>query len=124
MVELDNLLSAEELQALSAGFAKSNAQTVTVSIFDKEYKVSCKTDEVAALRQSAQYVDKKMREIKSSSTILGLDRVAVMTALNIANEFLSASQKTENVITSQAAEITHLTDKLDQALNRLKSINR
>jgi cell division protein ZapA (FtsZ GTPase activity inhibitor) len=47
-----------------------------------------------------------------------------MTALNIANEFLSASQKTENVITSQAAEITHLTDKLDQALNRLKSINR
>ena len=65
-----------------------------------------------------------MREIKSSSTILGLDRIAVMTALNIANEFLSASQKTENVITSQAAEITHLTDKLDQALNRLKSINR
>lgn len=124
MVELDNLLSAEELQALSAGFAKSNVQTVTVSIFDKEYQVSCKTDEVAALRQSAQYVDKKMREIKSSSTILGLDRVAVMTALNIANEFLSASQKTENVITSQAAEITHLTDKLDQALNRLKSINR
>lgn len=124
MVELDNLLSAEELQALSAGFAKSNVQTVTVSIFDKEYQVSCKTDEVAALRQSAQYVDKKMREIKSSSTILGLDRIAVMTALNIANEFLSASQKTENVITSQAAEITHLTDKLDQALNRLKSINR
>lgn len=124
MVELDNLLSAEELQALSAGFAKSNVRTVTVSIFDKEYQVSCKTDEVAALRQSAQYVDKKMREIKSSSTILGLDRVAVMTALNIANEFLSASQKTENVITSQAAEITHLTDKLDQALNRLKSINR
>jgi cell division protein ZapA len=124
MVELDNLLSAEELQALSAGFAKSNVRTVTVSIFDKEYQVSCKTDEVAALRQSAQYVDKKMREIKSSSTILGLDRIAVMTALNIANEFLSASQKTENVITSQAAEITHLTDKLDQALNRLKSINR
>lgn len=124
MVELDNLLSAEELQALSAGFAKSNVRTVTVSIFDKEYQVSCKTDEVAALRQSAQYVDKKMREIKSSSTILGLDRIAVMTALNIANEFLRASQKTENVITSQAAEITHLTDKLDQALNRLKSINR
>jgi cell division protein ZapA (FtsZ GTPase activity inhibitor) len=61
MVELDNLLSAEELQALSAGFAKSNVRTVTVSIFDKEYQVSCKTDEVAALRQSAQYVDKKMR---------------------------------------------------------------
>ena len=44
MVELDNLLSAEELQALSAGFAKSNVRTVTVSIFDKEYQVSCKTD--------------------------------------------------------------------------------
>lgn len=102
----------------------SNVQTVTVSIFDKEYQVSCKAEEVAALQQSAQHVDKKMREIKSGSAILGLDRIAVMAALNIANEFLSASQKTESVITSQASEITNLTGKLDQALVRLKSINR
>jgi cell division protein ZapA len=102
----------------------SNVQTVTVSILDKDYQVSCKPEEVAALRQSAQHVDRKMRDIKLSSAILGLDRIAVMAALNIANEYLIESQKTDSVIDTQDSEINQLTAKLDQALIRLKSINR
>jgi cell division protein ZapA len=102
----------------------SNVQTVTVSILDKDYQVSCKPEEVAALRQSAQHVDKKMREIKDGSAILGLDRIAVMAALNIANDYIIESQKTGNVIDTQASEVNQLTTKLDQALVRLKSINR
>ena len=65
-----------------------------------------------------------MREIKSGSSILGLDRIAVMAALNIANDYINENQKSANVIISQADEITNLTGKLDQALVRLKSINR
>lgn len=102
----------------------NNAQTVTVSILDKDYQVNCKPEEVAALQQSARYVDQKMREIKSGSAILGLDRIAVMAALNIANDYINENQKSANVIISQADEITNLTGKLDQALVRLKSINR
>jgi cell division protein ZapA len=102
----------------------SNVQTVTVSILDKDYQVSCKPDEVSALQQSARYLDKKMREIKSGSSILGLDRIAVMAALNIANDYLSENQKTESLVASQAREMAFLTGKLDQALVRLKSINR
>ena len=102
----------------------SNVQTVTVSILDKDYQVSCKPDEVSALQQSARYLDKKMREIKSGSSILGLDRIAVMAALNIANDYLSENQKTESLVASQAREIAFLTGKLDQALARLKSVNR
>ena len=102
----------------------SNVQTVTVSILDKDYQVSCKPDEVSALQQSARYLDKKMREIKSGSSILGLDRIAMMAALNIANDYLSENQKTESLVASQAREMAFLTGKLDQALVRLKSINR
>ena len=102
----------------------SNVQTVTVSILDKDYQVSCKPYEVSALQQSARYLDKKMREIKSGSSILGLDRIAVMAALNIANDYLSENQKTESLVASQAREMAFLTGKLDQALVRLKSINR
>ena len=47
-----------------------------------------------------------------------------MAALNIANDYINENQKSENVIISQADEITNLTGKLDQALVRLKSINR
>lgn len=102
----------------------SNVQTVTVSILDKDYQVSCKPDEVSALQQSARYLDKKMREIKSGSSILGLDRIAMMAALNIANDYLSENQKTESLVASQAREMAFLTGKLDQALVRLKSVNR
>lgn len=99
----------------------SDSQTVTVSIMDKDYQISCGPDEVAALHQSAQYLDEKMREIKSSSNIFGLDRLAVMAALNIANDLLSQTQKTSDVATDQESEIQSLSGKLDQAITRLKS---
>ena len=99
----------------------SEAQTVTVSILDKDYQINCAPDEVAALRQSAQYLDDKMREIKSSSNVFGLDRIAVMAALNIANDLLSQTQVTDDVVTSQEGEIQSLTGKLDRAISRLKT---
>jgi cell division protein ZapA len=99
----------------------SEAQTVTVSILDKDYQINCEPDEVAALRQSAQYLDDKMREIKSSSNVFGLDRLAVMAALNIANDLISQTQKTDRVVASQEGEIQSLTGKLDRAIDRLKT---
>ena len=62
-----------------------------------------------------------MREIKSGASVLGLDRIAVMAALNIANDLLSQSRRTEEIIASQATEIQSLSGKLDQALSRLRS---
>ncbi len=99
----------------------SDPHTVTVSIFDKDYQVACAPGEIAALRESAQYLDAKMRELKSSSNVFGLDRLAVMAALNIANDFLSESQKTNDVVANQKNEIQNLNGKLDLALRRLKS---
>ena len=101
-----------------------NTETVTVSILDKDYKINCSPEEVTALMKSSNYVDSKMREIKSGAAILSLDRIAVMTALNLANEFLAEKTKTNSVIDSKSDEINQLTAKLDQALIRLKSINR
>lgn len=102
----------------------NDAQTVTVSILDKEYQVSCKPEEVADLKQSASYLDEKMREIKSSSNVFGLERIAVIAALNIAHDFLIQSRRTDEVIDSQAAEIDSLTAKLDHALDRFRSGTR
>ena len=44
----------------------SEQETISISIFDKSFKVSCPPDEVQALRDSAHYLDKKMREVKSA----------------------------------------------------------
>ena len=101
--------------------AMHEIETVSVSILEKEYQVSCKPEEVKALKESASYVDEKMREIKSSGGILGLDRIAVMAALNIANDYIGQTTKTKDVIKHQANKIQTLSTKLDQVLNRLKS---
>ena len=99
----------------------SEPQIVTVSIMDKDYQINCAPAEVAALRQSAQYLDDKMREIKSSSSVFGLDRLAVMAALNIANDLLSQTQKTNETVANQEGEIQSLTGKLNKVISRLKA---
>ena len=63
--------------------------TVSVKILEKEYQVACPDDEVDALTASARYLDKQMTEIRDTGKVFGLDRIAVMAALNIANEFLA-----------------------------------
>jgi len=108
----------------------SDAKTVTVSILDKEYQVSCQANEVAALQRSAEYLDKKMRDMRENSNVFGLDRLAVMAALNLTNELLAESEKTDALgdqqvkmtheIADQNAEIANLTSKVDSALDRLK----
>ena len=65
-------------------------EPVKVRILDQEYTVACPEDAKNELLQSADYVDRKMREIRSSGNVVGTDRVAVMAALNIAHELLTA----------------------------------
>ena len=96
-----------------------DSETVTVSILEKKYQVNCGPDEVAALHQSARLLDERMREIKDDSSVLGLDRIAVMAALNIANDLLTRGQEIDN--TEQ--DFRHLETKLTQALKRVKSGN-
>ena len=62
--------------------------TVSVKILDKEYQVACQPEEVDELAASARYLDKQMKAIRDSGKVLGLDRVAVMAALNVTHDYL------------------------------------
>ena len=92
----------------------SEQETISISIFDKSFKVSCPPDEGQALRDSAHYLDKKMREVKSARTVMGLDRVAVMAALNIANELLTATQDREALENEKGSAALTLSDAEDR----------
>jgi cell division protein ZapA len=61
---------------------------VTVSILDRDYQISCLPEEEVLLKSAADYLDGKMREIRERGNVIGIDRIAVMAALNIAHEFL------------------------------------
>ena len=68
-------------------------ETVTVTILDRPFQVACQKDERAALELSARFLDSRMREIRSGGKVIGVDRIAVMAALNIAHEMLSARRE-------------------------------
>ena len=70
--------------------AAKPVKNIDVTILDRQYRVACPDDEREELMASVAYLDRKMREIKDSGKIAGADRVAVMAALNITHELLSA----------------------------------
>lgn len=66
----------------------SAAAHLDVTILGREYRVACRDDERAALLEAVAYLDARMREIRDTGKVSGLDRIAVMAALNIANDLL------------------------------------
>jgi len=64
---------------------------VNVKILEKEYQISCPAEERKALVDSAELLNNKMREIRDSGKVVGLDRIAVMAALNMANDLIAAN---------------------------------
>jgi len=88
--------------------------TTHVNILDKDYQVACPDGEKTALNRAASELDKRMRAIKSSGSIVGLERIAVMTALNLCHE-LQQAKSGGNENDTQALE--RIAKKLDVALN-------
>jgi cell division protein ZapA len=88
----------------------------------RNYRVSCAEDEREALRTAVAYVDRKMTEIKASSKVAGTERVAVMAALNIANELLSIKLGTGFDIAELKRRMNSVQSKLDQALSQQESL--
>jgi cell division protein ZapA len=66
---------------------------VSVRIMEKEYIVACPYEERSALLDAAEFLNGRMREIRDSGKVVGLDRIAVMAALNLAHEFLKTKDR-------------------------------
>jgi cell division protein ZapA len=65
------------------------AKTLDVTILGKSYRVTCAPSEEKDLLAAVDYVDTRMTEVREGGKTMALERVAVMTALNIAHELLS-----------------------------------
>ncbi len=94
--------------------------TVTVTILGKEYQVACPADEVDALTKAARFLDDQMEMIRSSGKVVGLDRVAVMAALNITNDYLSGQTALTETKSAVSDRIASLSDKVGNALAQHK----
>lgn len=96
----------------------SKPVSITIEILGKPFPVRCPESEAQALQQAAQYLNEKMAEVQESGKVINFERIAVITALNIAYQFLQVDQQKSTIVTKINQRITHLQDKVDAAINK------
>jgi cell division protein ZapA len=62
---------------------------IDIQILGRDFTVSCTDEEREGLMQAVGYLDDKMREIRDTGKIVGIERIAIMAALNISHELLN-----------------------------------
>lgn len=96
---------------------------VSVRILDKEYQVACPPHERTDLLDSAEILNERMREIRDSGRIVGLDRIAVMAALNMANDLMHAKARDQELEGSFSDRLKQISDRVDHVLSDTKQLD-
>lgn len=92
------------------------AQPVKVNILDREFLVACPEEERAGLMQSADLLDQRMREVRDSNKVMGVDRIAITAALNLTHELLQAREQAQ-VSDDIGDRLAQLNDRISACLD-------
>ena len=101
---------------------KEASAPVSIHILDKEYRVACEPQERDELLAAARFLDEKMREIRDGGKVIGVDRIAVMAALNIAHELLGLRGEKDGYVQTISAKLRLLQEKIGGALHQGKQM--
>jgi cell division protein ZapA len=93
--------------------SKPASNAVLVRILDREYQVACPPEERLALQDAAKQLDQRMRDIRASGHVIGLERIAVMAALNLSHELLQANKQSE---LASLPDMSPLLNRIDKTL--------
>ena len=96
---------------------KPTSEPISVDILDREYQFACKPSEREALKAAAVFLDERMRSIKSAGRLMALERIAVMTALNLSDELLKLQKTEKHRQENVDSRIRLLVNELDDALD-------
>jgi len=89
--------------------------SLDVTIMGREFRVACPEEQREGLLKAVSYLDGKMREIRDTGKVIGLERIAIMTALNLAHDLISARPDEANPDTYRD-QVRRMSVMLDQAL--------
>lgn len=92
--------------------SENKRPTKDVTLLGKPYTIACNPGEEASLDRAAQYLDRAMKGVHAHSKTLGSEKVAIMAALNIANELLQQSDQQR----IKDADVARLSERLERAL--------
>jgi cell division protein ZapA len=92
------------------------SEPVTVHILDREFHVACAPEERPGVVAAARYLDDKMREMRNAARTAGLDRIAILAALNISHELLGERRRESTDDARLAEKLQALNATLERAL--------
>lgn len=95
---------------------------VAVQILDKEYRFSCPEEESEALVGAARCVNRKMAEIRDSGKVIGLERMAIMAAINIAHELLGLNGEGSGTNDELPKQLAVLQNKIEKAISHARQM--
>ena len=97
------------------------SEPVEVRILDRSFTVGVESAEKESLMQAASFLDARMREVRGNNRTAALDRVAVLTALNLAAELLQAKKAGGSNDQALARALGDMNRKLDGLFDSLAS---
>lgn len=88
----------------------ADSESVRVRLLEREFRIACPPGESAGVLRAAELLEARMQEVRREG-LVGLDRIAVVVALNLAHERIELEKKQ----TEQSE---------GGALERLRALNR
>jgi len=98
--------------------SERESRPLSVRILEKEYMVACAPEERTELLDSAEFLNGRMREIRDSGKVVGLDRIAVIAALNMANELLRFRNRDNHLDSDVGGRLRILRERVESALEK------
>jgi len=89
--------------------------SVKVNIFGEDYTIKGAVNS-EYIHQVAQYLDRKMRIISEGLINRSHNRVAILAALNIADEVFKERGESENTVTLIEGRLEQLCEELDRCI--------
>ena len=90
---------------------------ITIQIMDRNYHIKCPPEEAAQLQESARYLDQKMRVICESAQTNSVERLAIVSALNVIQELMAFKTQKNSYIGVMHDQIKSLQGRIQQFLN-------
>lgn len=97
----------------------SESKPVSVHIMDKEYLIACEEHERDLLHSAVRLLNEKMQEVRSSGSVIGTERIAVMAALHMAHELIEHKSRNEDYTSRVDHDVKRLRQKIEQALSKV-----
>ncbi len=98
----------------------SDKHIVKVKIMQREFTITCQDGQDQGAIEAARYLDSQMQIMSKKNQVMGIDRCAIMAALNITHEFLMM-RKHKIADKEVSARLEKLHDQIDRALDRVNA---